>query len=61
MLHLLVQLEYEIKKDDYHLHYIHLYTDYFTATYNYETAANEEIFEHYQVIHKPLHSPVCYG
>ena len=33
--------------------HIHHYTDYPITTYNHETAANEEIFEHYQVIHLP--------
>ena len=39
----------------------HHYTDYITTLYNHETAANEEIFEHYQVIHIPWYSSVCYG
>ena len=62
MLHLLVELENGIKKDDHHLHHhTHHYIDYCATTYNSENVANEEIFEHYQVIHIPRHSSVCYG
>ena len=39
----------------------HHYTDYITTLYNHEAAANEEIFEHYQVIHIPWYSSICYG
>ena len=62
MLHLLVNLENEIKKDDHHLyHHTHHYIDYYTTTYNSENVANEEIFEHYQIIHLQCYSSVCYG
>ena len=57
MLYFFGELEYEIKKDHYHLHTAHFDTDYYRTTYNHKTVAYEEIFEHYEVIHNHYAHP----